>query len=566
LPANGESGLASLDLQPAGKGLSELRREFSRPLLILMSMVGLVLVIACVNVANLLLARAAARQREVGIRLAVGASRWRVVRQLLAESLLLACLGGAVGCALAWWGSRVLVALISPVSNPLLLDLDPDPRVLGFAAAVCLATGLLFGLAPAFRATRVDLAAALKGGRLNLRASGTRLHVMKTLIIAQAALSIVLLFGATLFVRTLANLQGLNTGFAQDNLLLFGLDAAQAGYEGRALKDFYGRVQQRVAALPGVVSATSSMHLMLGGGTRTDGIRVAGYVPKRGETRSVHVMPAGPDFFGTMRITLLLGRDFTERDTEDAPRVAVVNETFAKRYFGNRNPIGQRIGWIGEEHDMEIIGVAGDARYGSLRRDVPATVYHPFRQATIHMMHFALRTAGNPRLLIPDVRRAVASLDRGIPVQEVGTQEEKIDELLIHERLFAKLSTFFGLLALALVCVGLYGMLAYAVARRTGEIGIRMALGANRASIMGMVLKDTLVVATIGLLLGITASFGIARLSASLASDLLYGLKTDDALSLAIAATALVSAAALASFVPARRASRVDPVTAIRDE
>jgi len=564
--ATGEEVLASLDLQPAAKGLSELRREFSRPLLILMSMVGLVLVIACVNVANLLLARAAARQREVAIRLAVGASRWRVVRQLLAESLLLACLGGALGCAFAWWGSRVLVRLISPAANPILLDLNPDPRVLGFAAAVCLATGLLFGLAPAFRSTRVDLAPALKAGRPSARAGGTRLHVMKTLIIAQAALSIVLLFGATLFVRTLINLQRLDPGFAKDNLLLFGLDGAQAGYEGRALKDLYGRVQERVAALPGVVSATSSLHLILGGGTRTDGIRVRGHVPKREETRQVHVMPAGPDFFGTMKITLLLGRDFTDRDTEEAPRVAVVNETFAERYFGNTNPIGQRIGWSGDELDMEIVGVVRDARYGSLRRDVPATVYHPFRQASIHMMHFALRTAGSPRSLIPDVRRAVASIDRSIPLQEVATQEEKIGELLIHERLFAKLSAFFGLLALALVCVGLYGMLAYAVARRTSEIGIRIALGANRASIMGMVLKDTVVVATIGLLVGVAAAFGIARLAASLVSDLLYGLDTNDTLSLAIAALALVSGAALASFMPARRASRVDPVTAIRDE
>jgi predicted permease len=564
--ANDGEALASLDLEPAGKGLSELRREFSRPLFILMAMVGLVLVIACVNVANLLLARAATRQREIGIRLAVGASGWRVIRQLLAEAVLLASLGGVVGCALAWWGSRLLVALISPRDNPILLDLNPDPHVLGFAAAACLVTGLLFGLAPAVRATRVDLAPALKGGRPGVRTGGTRLHAMKALIVAQATLSVVLVFGATLFVRTLVNLQSLNKGFTEDNLLLFGLDAAQAGYEGRALKDFYGSVQQRVASLPGVVSATASLHLMLGGGTRTDGIRVPGHVPTPGETSSVHVMPAGSGFFRTMRIRLLLGRDFTERDTEDAPAVAVVNETFAKRYFGDRNPIGQRIGWAGDQSDMEIVGVAADARYGSLRRESPATVYHPFRQATIYMMHFAVRTAVPPRSLIPGVRRVVASLDPRIPVQEVGTQEEKIDELLIHERLFAKLSSFFGLLALALVCVGLYGILTYAVARRTSEIGIRMALGASRASVMGTVLEDTLPIVTIGLLLGITASFGLARLGASVASDLLYGLEANDPLSLAIAGITLISAASLATVVPARRASHVDPVTAIRDE
>ena len=567
-PARAKDGeaLASLELEPAGKGLSELRREFSRPLFILMAMVGLVLVIACVNVANLLLARSATRQREIGIRLAVGASGWRVVRQLLTEAMLLGCLGGVVGCVLAWWGSRLLVALISPRDNPILLDLNPDPRVLGFAAAACLVTGLLFGLAPALRATRLDLAPAVKGGRPGVRTGGSRFNVMKTLIVAQAALSVVLVFGATLFVRTLVNLQHLNTGFTEDNLLLFGLDAEQAGYEGRALKDFYSSVQQRVASLPGVVSATSSLHLMLGGGTRTDGIRVPGYVPKPGESRSVHVMPAGSGFFATMKIRLLLGRDFSEGDSEDAPAVSVVNETFAKRYFGDRNPIGQHIGWAGDQSEMEIVGVAADARYGSLRRESPATVYHPFRQATIHMMHFAVRTAGPPRSLIPNVRRVVASLDPRVPIQEVGTQEEKIDELLIHERLFAKLSTFFGLLALGLVCVGLYGILAYAVARRTSEIGIRMALGASRASVMGMILKDTILIVSIGLLLGITASFGVARLVASAVSDLLYGLKANDGLSLAIAGIILISAAILASVVPARRASHVDPVTAIRNE
>jgi|SRR5579871_860995 len=559
--------LASLELEPGGLGISDLRRDFSRPLLILMAMVGLVLLIACVNVANLLLSRAAARQREIGIRLSIGASRGRLIRQLLTESVLLACMGGAVGCAMAWWGSRLLVTMMSRSGNPILLNLNPDLRLLGFTGATCLITGLLFGLAPAFRATRADVTPTLKGNTpVGLRHGGRPVSLAQTLIIAQAALSVVLMFGAALFVRTLGNLHNVNTGFAH-SLLLFGVDAYSAGYKGRALNDFYSRVQERVAALPGVVSATASFHLLLSGAWRRDGITVAGYNPQPGERMKVYVMPAGPEFFKTMEIPLLLGRDFTKRDNEDAPKAAVVNDTFVKRYFGNRNPIGQRIGFGENPFDMEIVGVAADAKYASLRDGTPATVYQPFRQANlIRGMHFELRTAGNPKSLIRDVRQVVASLDRNVPLYDVKTQDEQIGELLLQERLFAKLSAFFGLLSLALVCVGLFGVLAYAVARRTREIGIRMALGAKREAIVSMVLKETMFVVGAGLLLGISASFAAARFAASVISDLLYGIEPNDAISLLAATAALVAAAAFASFVPARRASRVDPMTAIRHE
>jgi predicted permease len=281
----------------------------------------------------------------------------------------------------------------------------------------------------------------------------------------------------------------------------------------------------------------------------------------------VYLMPAGPEFFKTMNIPLLLGRDFTERDNEDAPKAAVVNETFVKRYFRNRSPIGQRIG-LGENHfDMEIVGVAADAKYASLRDETPATVYQPFRQAyLIRGMHFELRTAGNPKSLIRDVRRVVASIDRNVPLYDVKTQDEQIGELLLQERLFAKLSAFFGVLALALVCVGLYGVLSYAVARRSREIGIRMAVGARRGAIVSMVLKETMFVVVAGLLLGIPASFAATHFAASVISDLLYGLEPNDVISLVAATAALIAAAAFASLVPARRASRVDPITAIRHE
>jgi predicted permease len=555
-----------LELQPASQGLSQLRNQFSRPLSILMGMVGLVLLIACANVANLLLARATARQKEIGVRLSLGAPRSRLIRQLLTESLLLACIGGTLGTAFAWWGSRILLALLSHPGNPLTLNVSPDLRVLAFTAAACLVTGLLFGLAPAFRATRVDVAPALKHGVPSLRGS---ISLAKALMVAQAALSLVLLFGAGLFVRTLVNLESLDTGFDQQRVLLFGIDASQAGYLGPALNDFYDRVQQRVAALPGVVSATASLHLLLSGSSRGNSFWVPGYTPKPDERMGVHVMPAGANFFATMKIPLLSGRDFTTRDDENAPKIAVINEAFAKLYFQNQNPIGRHIQWDRKkaDTDMEIVGVAKDARYNSLRADASPTIYHPFRQAgRIFFMHFEVRAAGNPQALIPSVRRAVASIDRNVPLFDVKTQAEQIDELLMQERLFAKLSSFFGLLALLLACVGIYGILSYAVARRSSELGVRMALGAQRRDIVHMVLREALLVAAAGLALGIPASLLAARLASGVISDLLYGLKAADATSILLAAAALIVVAVFAGIWPARRASRVDPLVALRYE
>ena len=554
------TAMASLEVVPGSQGIDGLRRQFSRPLLILMGMVGMVLLIACANVANLLLARATTRRQEIGVRLSLGAPRSRLIRQLLTESLLLSSLGGVLGLALAWWGSRILVTFISSARNPIELNLSPDLRVLCFAAGACIVTGLLFGLMPALRATRVDLTPSLKRGARAGLGGG------KMLVVAQAALSVVLLFGAGLFVRTLVNLESLNTGFDKENLLLFGINAPQAGYKDQALKNFYIQVQQRLSALPGAVSATASSHLLLSGGSRSSGIWVPGYTPSPEERSIVRVLPAGPDFFRTMKLPLLRGRDFSARDSENAPGVAVVNEAFVKRYFDGRDPMGQRIRWDRTKPDMEIIGVAKDAKYNSLRKDTPATVYHPFTQANIYSMHFEVRTVANPKALIPDVRRAVAALDRNVPLYDVKTQTEQIDELLIQERLFAKLMSFFGGLALLLACVGLYGLMSYAVARRTGEIGIRMALGARRGNIIGMVLGETLWMVAAGLALGIQLSLGAGRLAQSAISDLLFGLKATDIDSAVFAGTALVIVAAVAGFVPARRASRVDPMVALRHE
>ena len=557
---------AWLELESASRGLNQLRRNFSQPLFVLMGMVAMVLLIACANVANLLLGRATARQKEIAVRLSLGAPRGRLIRQLLTESVLLSAMGGALGMAFAWWGCRLMVALLSTPGYPLVIRVTPDLRVLAFTAAVCLVTGLLFGLAPAFRATRMDFTPALKQNVPRWRGS---ISLAKILMAAQTALSLVLVFGAGLFVRTLVNLENRDIGFDQKNVLLFGINASQAGYRGAALNQFYNRVQQQVAALPGVVSATASLHLLLSGGSRGSSVWIPDYKPVNDGSISVKVMPAGPNFLATMKIPLLNGRDLTERDDENAPKVGIVNETLARRYFPNQNPIGRQIRWKQNDPSsaMEIVGVARDARYNSLRNDTPPTVYHPYRQANnLPFMHYELRTAGDPGALIPAVRRAVASLDRNIPLFDVKTQAEQIDELLRQERLFARLSGFFGLLALLLACIGLYGVLSYAVVRRTAELGIRMALGARQANIAGMVVREAIVVAAAGVALGIPAALWAARLAAHLVSGLLYGLKTDDAASVALAAAALVAVAIFASFWPARRASLVDPLVALRYE
>ncbi|MGH9776167.1 MAG: ABC transporter permease [Candidatus Acidiferrales bacterium] len=562
--------IPSLEFGPRGQGFDEVSWHFSRPLFILMGLVGLVLLIACANVANLLLARASARQREIGVRLSLGASRGRLIRQLMTECLLLAGMGGALGYLLAYLGSSLLVAFISPASNPLTLDLTPDMRVFGFTAAACLMTGLLFGLAPAWRATRTDLAPALRQSTQSVGAAGLRLGLGKTLVVCQVALSLVLVFGAGLFVRTLLNLKHVNPGFDTENVLLFGLNPTKSGYKEAALNDFYARVQQRVSDVPGVVSATASWHLLLGGGARSEDVSVPGYTPGAGERKSVHVMPAGPNFFATIKIPLLRGRDFARSDTELAPKVAVVNEAFADLYFAGRDPMGQHftLGADEDKVDVEIVGLARDAKYDSLREAAPATVYQPLRQAhDIPYMYFEVRTAmNNPLALVPGVRSAVASVDRNVPLFGITTQTAQIDELLLKERLFAKLTGFFGLLALLLACVGLYGILSYAVARRTHEIGIRMALGAQQADVLRMVMRETVLLVVAGVAIGVPASLAAARFASSVISDLLYGLKATDGPTIAIAAALLIAVSTLAGFLPARRATRVDPIVALRYE
>ena len=572
-PTTKPEAIPHLELEPGSKGLDQLRGQFSKPLFILMTVVGLVLLIACANVANLLLARATARQKEIALRLAIGARRGRVIRQLLTESALLAGLGGILGLILAFWTTDLLVAFMSSGRDPVSLSVTPDPRVLGFTAAVSLLTGILFGLAPALRSTRLELTPALKEnaglsgvahGRRNLR-----LGLGKALIVGQIALSLLLLVGAGLFVRTLTNLESVNAGFNQRNLLLFGIDPTQDGYKGQRLADFYQELTRRVEALPGVRSVTMSMHSLIQGGVSINGAFIQGYVPKAGRNSGeidAYVNQVGPKFFETMGIPLVIGRGIGEGDTEAAPKVAVVNQKFAREFLGSGNPVGRRLGFGDQKSsgDLEIVGVVGDAKYADLRGDVPPTVYLPCLQ-DLHWLgatHFEVRTAGDPTQIAPAVGRVVQGLDRNLALYDVRSQVEQIDRSLFQERLFARLTSFFGLLAALLACIGVYGIMAFAAGKRTREIGIRMALGANRGEILAMVLRETVVLLAIGIVVGIVMSLEASRLI----STLLFGLKPTDPLTIAAAALLMVLAAAVAGYVPARRASRVDPMVALRYE
>ncbi|HLY59897.1 MAG TPA: ABC transporter permease [Terriglobia bacterium] len=565
-----------VELSAASKGLDSLRREFSEPLSILMAVVGLVLLIACANVANLSLARATSRRKEIALRLALGAGRQRLIRQLLTESVMLAFMGGALGVILAYWAGGVLLSFMSGGRNPVILQLSPDLRVLGFTATVSVLTGILFGLAPALSGTRVDLTPALKEGGTRIGGAGGRTlglskELGKALVVVQVALSLLLLIGAGLFVRTLTNLESENIGFDRSNLLLFSIDPTQDGYKGARLTTFYDELRRRIDAIPGVRSASLSRHTFINGGVTIDGISIQGYTPKAGESNtnasvSLHVNSVGPEFFETFGIPLVLGRTIGDRDTPGAPKVAVANSAFARKYLENASPIGRRFGFGDQKSssDIVIVGVVGDARYGQLRNEAPPTIYIPYAQNVQELadMNFEVRTVGDPSQWIGAIRQTVQELDRNLPLFDVKTQTEQIEQATFQERLFARLSSFFGLLALTLACVGLYGIMSYSVARRTNEIGIRMALGAQRRQILRLILSSALRLLAIGMALGLLAAWWASRL----VSGMLYGLAPTDPSTIAAAVVVLATVALAASFLPARRATKVDPMVALRYE
>ncbi len=549
----------ALRTEPGEKGFGQIRREFSQPLLVLMTVVGLVLLLACLNVANLLLARAAARKREIALRLSLGAGRGRLVRQLLTESLLLAGIGGLLGMAIAYEGTRVLVTMLSDVGLPLVIPFVADLRTMGFLAAISMTTGALFGLAPALRATRTPPAEALKGaGRF---ASG-RGGAAKTLVGAQVAVSTVLLIGAGLFVRTLYNLKTERVGFNPDHLLIASVDPVSAGYRGDDVGRAMLNLLDRIRALPGVRSATFSENGLFSGSESMTHIQVEGFAPASDRDREARFDQVGPEYFTKTGIPILLGRDISERDAPGAPRVAIINETMAKFYFPRSNPIGRHFTTL--KVRLEIVGVARDAQDHDFRDQPSRRFYVSYLQPIdgITTANFEIRTAGDPGSLSTAVRRHVAAVNPNLPILSLKDVRQLMDASVVQERLVAKLSSFFGALAMLLAAIGLYGVMSYAVARKTKEIGIRIALGAETSSVIRMVLGEAALLIVVGGLAGIGAAFAATRLI----KTFLFGLNAIDPVSFGGAAALLVLVGILSGYLPARRAAGIDPNVALRHE
>jgi predicted permease len=555
-----------ISLAPGGPGISGLRERYSEPLHILMAVVALVLLIACANVANLLLSRAAARHKEISVRLALGASRVRLIRQMLTESLLMAGLGGALGAAFAAWGVRILVSKFAGPSSR--LNVSPDLPVLGFALAICALAAILFGLAPALRSTRVELAPALKAGSFCPGATGRRWSLGKGLVSFQAALSLLLLVGAGLFVRTLQKLEAEDLGFNRQHVLLVGIDPRLAGYKPAQLAPLYRQLLDRVNALPGVRSASLAAYSPMSGSSSTSNISAEGYAPPPGQDMNIHINVVSWKYFETVGTPILLGREMGLQDTASSPRVAVINATMAHDFFGDQNPIGRRFGFgDNPKHsgDIEIVGVAADAKYSNLRQKPEPMAFLPCLQDqgnAAYVWEVELRTVGDPRSAAAAVRSALAGIDKGLPATKLKTLSEQVDDSLEQERTISELSSFFGLLALTLACVGLYGVMAYMVARRTSEMGIRMALGARSRDVLRSVLREGLFLVLAGIAVGIPAAIGAGHLI----SSMLFGLTPSDPVTISLATLLLVAVAVLAGYLPARRASRVDPMVALRYE
>ncbi len=557
--------LPRIELSQASPVFESMRLKLAAPLQILMVTAGLVLLIACANLAALLVSRAQSRQREIGVRLAIGASRARLARQLLTESLLLSLSGGAFGLLAARWGGAALLGLIAGDSQTALLNVSPDCRVLAFAAVVSVATGVLFGLAPAWRATRMDLAPRLKES-----AASTTPHrgAARLLVASQIAISVVLLFGAGLFVRTLRNLDGQDLGFTRENLLLFEVDPERSGYKGASGIALNGRLLEEMQRLPGVRSATFSQMALLSGWRNTSPTGTDGPPLPAGQPNEIYYNRVGPRFFETMGMRVVLGRGIGLRDTEQGRTAAVVNEAWARAFFPGESPVGHRVSVGGDrlkpDQAYEIVGVAEDAKYDQIRGAPPRTVFLSYGAAwdRSRRLCFALRSAGDPLALAGSVRAAIRRIEPNLPVFNMKTQRQQIDEALGQERMLARISAFFGGLALLLVAVGIYGTLSYAVTQRTGEVGIRMALGAGRPEVVWMILRESLVVAGIGLAGGLPAALGLSRL----ASSSLYGVTTYDGFTIAATVALLSGIAAAAGFVPAYRAARIDPIRALRHD
>ena len=551
-----------LELEPGGRGLPSLRRSFSQSLTVLMGTVGLVLLIACANLANLLLARAAVREREIAVRLSLGATRARLVRQLLTECVLMSGFGAVLGVGVAYWCSAVLPKWASSGATPISLNLAPDARVLFFSTAVALLTGFLFGLAPAVQGTRVEPARALKASARGFAGSGRGWSLKQTLVASQVALSLVLLVGAGLFLRTLRNFSELDPGFDRDHILTVWLDTHMAGYKQEQLSALYERLIERVEAIPGVRSASlASCGLAIGCGDSSD-IYLPGIPHTNGET-DAQERRVSHHFFDTVGIPLVEGRDFATTDNEKTLAVTIVNQTFVREFLKDKNPIGQYFGYdTANDHRFQIVGVVKDARVNDIRESAPPMIYHSIAQDAIDVESLDVRTFADPSPLISQVRQAVRGVDPNLPIGGIATLAEQVSSNLAQQRLIARLTTIFGVLALGLACLGLYGVMSYTVARRTSELGIRLALGSTRWSALWVVLRESFIVIGAGILVGACLSLAGTRL----VSSMLFGLSPHDPLTLAAAAMLLLLVSVASGLLPAWRAAQVDPMAALRHE
>jgi predicted permease len=554
----------TIQIEQAATGYSQLRNSFSTALIVLMCMVGLVLLIACANVANLLIARAFARQKEIAVRLSLGASRGQLIRQLLVESMVLSMAGGVAGVLLAVAMTKGLLALVPTEGNPLLIHADPDLRILSFTLVLTFLTGLIFGLVPAMRASRPDLWTTLKDAVGSIAGSGGSLYLRKGLVTAQVALSFLLLFGAGLFVRSLQNLKSVDTGFRDlDNLITFQVAPALSGYDAPRTVHFYDELLSNIRSLPGIKSAGLASVALLSGDEWDSSTMVEGHQAKDGEDMQAFMNSISPGYFATMGVAVKEGRDFDRRDMKDDAKVAIVNEQFARHFFGNKSAIGRHLGrggGPGTKFEIEIVGVVADSLYEGPREGVRRQVFVP--NWGNNGVAFYVRAGLGSRSAYASLRNEVKKLDASMPIYELKTLGGQLDETLLTERLIALLSAGFGMLATLLAALGLYGVMAFVVARRTKELGVRMALGAQAGSVIWLVMRDVLLLLVLGLAVGIPAAIGLGRFVATQ----LYGIKANDPSVAGASMIVLIIVAALAGFIPARRASRIDPILALRYE
>jgi predicted permease len=553
-----------------GRGTSTLRAAFGAPLQMLMGVVGLVLLIACANVANLLLARAASRQREIAVRVAMGAGASRLFRQVLTESILLAGIGGAFGLLIARWADSALLRLVSGGRTPIPLDVHPDATVLGFTLGISLLTGILFGVVPAFRASRADIGTIIKGtsrGVIGGASHRGRMPVGKILVVAQVALSLLLLVVAGLFVRSFQNLTAERLGYDRDNLLVFRMTPTTYGYKGTAILPLYNNVLDGITAIPGVHSATVTEDGLLTDQDSNTSVSIEGLTPKNGtaevDSRSDAV---GPNYFSTTGIPILLGREFGPHDAARGEHVTVINQTLARYFFNDANPIGRRLiaKWSAGREEFVIVGVAADAKYHSIRDKHANRYYIPFFDAIagVGSATVLVRDAANSTSVTELIREKVKQAGPNLPAPEISTMNEMVENSLTTDRMVTRLSSVFGALAILLSCIGIYGIMAYAVAGRTNEIGIRMALGAQRGTVLWMILRESLLLVLIGVAIGLPAILGAGKLI----SSMLFGIAPSDPLALILAAILMFLVGAIASYIPARRAMRIDPIVALRYE